>query len=156
MKKFLWGLIFLSAVSAVGRAEASSEVKPSLELSARTDKTRVGTGELLNFSIEIAGALSETPKVEIRNFEGFSIVSTGQSQQIRVEEGKPHLTLTLSYILAPFTPGKHLLGPIEVEYQGQKYKTEPIEVTVIPGNGVKEPPRPTRRRIPNLEGGTVL
>jgi uncharacterized protein (DUF58 family) len=119
-----------------------------LTVAAQVDKGEVKQGEVLTYSVTIAGSIQETPKVHLTAFEGFQVVSTGQSQQIQVAAGKAKLTLTLRYSLAPTAIGTHTLGPVKVEYRGQTYETQPIEVRVAPGAPRKEPPQ--------LEGGVIL
>ena len=132
-----------------------------LSVAAQVDKTEVATGQPLLFSITIAGQLQETPKVDLTSFEGFQIVATAQSQQIQIERGQMRQALTLTYTLAPTTPGTHTLGPVKVEYQGEVYETKPIEVKVVEGRPrQKESPRrraiPKRREGPELKGGVIL
>lgn len=118
-----------------------------LTVAAQVDKGEVKQGEVLTYSITIAGSIQETPKVHLTAFEGFRVVSTGQSQQIQVAAGGAKLTLTLRYSLAPTAVGTHTLGPVKVEYRGQVYQTQPIEVRVE---------RPSQEELPQLEGGVIL
>lgn len=135
-----------------------------LSVAAQVDKSEVATGQPLLFSVTIAGQLQETPKVDLTSFEGFQIVATAQSQQIQIESGRIRQALTLTYTLAPTTPGSHTLGPVKVEYQGQVYETQPIEVKVVEGPLRKErrqPVKPSRQErkpatAPKLEGGMIL
>ena len=143
---------------AAGPVFAAEELK----VAAQVDKSRVPAGEPFTFSITIAGSIQETPKVQLTAFDGFEILSTGQSQSIQIRSGQVRSTLTLSYTLAPTTPGTHTLGPVKIEYQGKEYQTPPIEVTVLPGNSLPKRKREPRRRPipepeqPQLEGGTIL
>jgi hypothetical protein len=138
------GFIFLG-VAVASPAFAEEE----LRVGAQVDRTEVTTGQVLTYSITIAGPLKETPKVELNRFEGFQVVSTGQSQQIRVNQSQIEQALTLTYSLAPTEPGTHTLGPVKVEYQGKVYETQPIEVKVVEGS-------PKQKKVPQLEGGVVL
>ncbi len=137
-----------------------------LRVGAQVDRTEVATGQVLTYSITIAGPIQEPPKVELNRFEGFQVVSTGQSQQIQVGPRRTEQALTLTYSLAPTAPGTHTLGPVKVEYQGKTYETHPIVVKVVEGPAVPErgpapQRRPSRRaprqkKVPQLEGGVVL
>lgn len=110
--------------------------------------------EPLSFSVTIAGPIKTTPRVQVNSFEGFQVVSTGQSQQVNIRGGHLQLAVTLQYLLAPTAPGKHRLGPVTVEYQGQRYQTAPIEVEVLPAG--ERPERPTPAPRPKVRGGTIL
>ena len=150
-------LVSLLLPIGAGSAFAAEELK----VGAQVDKSQVSTDEPFTFSITIAGSIRETPKVQLTAFDGFQILSTGQSQSLQIRSGQINSTLILSYTLAPTTPGTHTLGPIKIEYQGKEYETPPIEVTVLPGKSPKERPKPKQRPVPEqeqpqLEGGVIL
>ena len=67
---------------------SSPALADELRVGAQVDRTEVATGEVLTYRITIAGPIQETPKVELNSFEGFQVVSTGQSQQIQVKTGQ--------------------------------------------------------------------
>lgn len=119
---------------------------------AQVDRSELRQGEVLSFSVTIAGPLHRTPRLEMASFEGFRVVSTGQSQEIQMKERRMMQTLTLSYVLTPVAVGTHTLGPVKVEVQGRVYQTQPIEVRVLSG----EAPKAERRRGPRLKGGVTL
>lgn len=151
----LWGLYGTCAWAANGE---------DFHVGAHVDKTEVGTGDIVTFAVTIAGPLRESPRVELSTFEGFQVVSTGQSQQLQVRAGQMRQTLTLTYTLAPTTPGTHTLGPVKVEYNGKVYETQPIEVKVVEGTSKEEtqvaPEQEEQQeeppRAPRLQGGTIL
>ena len=146
-RNFLTALLFSGGTFfslGHGVAVASEELK----FAAQVDKAQVHTGEPLTFSVTISGPITRSPKVELTSFEGFQVVSTGQSQQIQAGRGTPRMALTLFYTLAPTTVGSHTLGPVKVEYKGQTFQTQPIEVKVVPGSQEEQSPR--------LEGGVIL
>ena len=132
-KRFLLAGFFSSLVLFAASAAADE-----LTVGAQVDKTQVSAGQLLTFSITIAGPIRQTPKVQINSFEGFQVVSTGQSQQIQVQAGQSRQALVLTYALAPTVPGTHVLGPVKVEYKGHTYETQPIEIKVVEGPAQKE------------------
>ena len=143
----------------------SGAAEPDLNVGAHVDKTEVGTGDVLSFAVTISGPLRESPRIELSTFEGFQVVSTGQSQQLQVRAGQMRQTLTLTYTLAPTIPGTHTLGPVKVEYKGRVYETQPIEVKVVEGKPKEEmPPEQEQQeeqqeeqpKMPRLEGGVIL
>lgn len=119
------------------------------------DKVRLTEEEPLTFSVTIAGPIQTTPRVTLSSFEGFQVVSTGQSQQVNIRTGQMQLSITLHYVLSPTSLGKHTLGPVTVEVEGRRYTTTPIEVVVRPAARPKGAPKPSPRR-PVVRGGTVL
>ena len=151
IKLGLWGLVLTLAVSSPVFAE-------DLQVAAQVDRTEISQGQVFTYSVTISGSLKESPKVQMDGFQALQVVATGQSHQIRVEKGQPRQTLVLNYTLAPTQTGTYRLGPVQVEYQGQIYETQPIEVRVTAGPSKKEPstPAPAPIRKPRLEGGTIL
>ena len=150
--------LFTLVVPSLAVGEASKQVLPGvLVVGAHVDKTEVATGETLTFRITVMGPIQVSPKVQLTSFEGFEVISTGQSQQIQIRRGQTETTLILSYLLAPVTPGTHTLGPVKVEFQGKVYETKPIEIKVIAGKKGEEPKvesKPSEK--PLLEGGVIL
>ena len=128
-----------------------------LKVAAHVDKTEVPVGGILMYSVSIAGAAVRPPAV-LASFEGFKIVSQAQSESVQVHSGKTATLLTLRYALMPTASGKQVLGSVRVEYQGKTYKTNPIEITVLPGQAPAEPSEKSSpdRGAPRIEGGVTL
>lgn len=131
-----------------------------MSVSAQVDKQEVREGETLVFAVQISGPFRQTPKLELTQLEGFEILSTGQSQQVQIQDGEVNQALVLTYTLIPKAAGMHTIGPVRIEYAGKIYETQPIEVRVVPGSGRapaqrKAQPAP-RKRAPRLDGGVIL
>ena len=129
-----------------------------LSVQAQVDRSEVKEGERLTFSVTITGPIREPPKLQMGSLEGFQVVSTGQAQQIQMRGNEINQALTLTYLLVPTERGTFTLGPVKVEYQGQTYETQPIQVRVAPGPAGRIPKskQSSPRRLPELEGGVVL
>lgn len=164
MKKSVAGCLWLvasclSPLLATNDQRLATAFSEELKVGAQVDKTEVPTGEPITYSIIIAGPVKAAPKIQITAFEGFEVLSTGQSQQIQMQGSEIRSALVLTYTLAPTTPGTQLLGPVKIQYQGHEYQTQPIEIKVVPGAAQKELPprsRPKRPQPPRLEGGVIL
>jgi len=125
-----------------------------LSVSAQVDKSEINQGERLLFQINIAGPIRQAPKIQMNSWDGFKVVSTGQSQQIQMQGNKIHQTLTFVYTLVATEAGDRTLGPVKVEVQGKSMETQPIRVKVLPGLAPKqENPAP---RLPQLKGEVIL
>ena len=151
------GLVPTFAITAV-LSFAAAAVAAELTVGAQVDKTEVAAGQPLTFSVTIAGPIKETPKVQLSSLEGFQVLASGQAHQLQIQGGQSRQSLVLTYTLAPTTPGVHTLGPVKVEYKGQKYETQPIEIKVLAGSPKREEETPSESesKVPGLEGGTVL
>jgi hypothetical protein len=155
-RKFLFWLVFLSFFASVYAAE--------IDLFAQVDRQQLRPGERLTYAVTLVGVIRGTPRLELNEFKGFSVISTGQSQQFRNRNGRMEQALTLTYTLSPSAPGVYLLGPARVEYEGEIYATEAIEIQVVeegqratPSSLESHPPaRGNPRKAPALRGGVVL
>ena len=143
------GILVFSLASPVFSAE-------ELHVSAQVDRTELRQGETLVFEIEISGPLRETPKIHLGKLEGFMLVSSGQSQQIRMGGAQMSQTLVLVYTLSALEAGTWTLGPVQVEYRGKNFETAPIEVKVLPGPPRTPPAKEPEHRAPQLEGEVIL
>lgn len=160
-KVFVWVLVCTSTSGMRWSAAeelrvAAAEVSDNeLDIRAQVDKSEVASSDVLTYAITIAGPLKNPPKVEMNTFQGFQVVATGQSQQIQLSGGRMQQALTLTYTLAPTEVGTHTLGPVKIEYDGQVYETQPIEVKVVQGASKPKKIVPAPQR-PRLEGGVIL
>ncbi|PIQ81677.1 MAG: hypothetical protein COV76_07710 [Candidatus Omnitrophica bacterium CG11_big_fil_rev_8_21_14_0_20_64_10] len=137
-----------------GAALAEGQAAPpqkGVRVAARVDKLEVPAGGTLQFEILISGKLNQTPEVELEPFEGFRVVSSGQSQQLSLEGRQFKQVLTVSYLLAAMQSGRHRLGPVKVTIGKEVFQTQPIEVTVVQG-----PEKEHSNRRTDLKGGLVL
>ncbi|MBI4314282.1 MAG: BatD family protein [Candidatus Omnitrophica bacterium] len=129
-----------------------------LAVSSRVDKIKVSVGEPLTFSVTITGPVKTTPRVDIGSFEGFHLMTTGQSQQVDIRQGQMQLAVTLQYLLVAEQPGTHKLGPVTVEHEGKRYTAPFVQVEVagsaqaLPGKERKR----SRQQQPRIYGGTIL
>jgi hypothetical protein len=80
---------------------------------------------------DINGVRNLTPP----NFSNF-LVLTGpnQSSSMQIINGAVSGSLTFSYVLQPKSLGKFTIGKAYVEYNGTRYNTSPLEITVIKGS----------------------
>lgn len=145
----LAALLFLLAPSGVARSAPAAGAE-ELTVQAQADKTKVAQGEKLVFSVVVSGSIRQSPEIELGSMEGFKVVSSDQAHQVEVKHGRMTQTFVLTRTLAAETPGTHVIGPVQVKYQGKVYETQPIEIQVTEGAA------PARRPPPKLEGGITL
>lgn len=120
---------------SVGRAEA-------VEVSAKVDRTRLAVGETLSLNVVILGGNGEVSEPVLPPLDDWVFYPSGRSQQISIVNGQFSGRLAFTYLLIPRTPGKKVIGPITVRYDGRPYRTNQIDVEVTPGE--TPPSMPTR------------
>ena len=133
----------LLAMTTAAFLPAVFAAEAELSVSVQVDKSEINQGERLLFQINIAGPIRQAPKIQMSSWDGFKVVSTGQSQQVQMQGNKIHQTLTFVYTLVATDAGDRTLGPVKVEVQGKSTQTQPIRVKVLPG-------------LPQLKGEVIL
>ena len=158
VRRIQLSLVGILSLSFSLHSSASVFAADPLSVQAQVDRSEVKEGERLTFSVTITGPIRGTPKLHLGSLEGFQVVSTGRSQQIQMRGREISQALTLTYLLVPTQRGTFTLGPVKVEYQGQTYETQPIQVKVAPGPAgwIPKSRRPAPERLPRLEGGVIL
>jgi hypothetical protein len=124
-----------------------------LQAEATVDRNVVGVGESLVLTISISGA-SQVSEPDLSDIEGFTVVNTSRSQSISIVNFDMVRSLTLQYVLAAVTEGDYVLGPFKVKSGKETYETEPIKVSVVPGQA--PPPAPPAGRARAGDDETML
>lgn len=127
MKKsfFKFILLFIIVSDLTGFACCQVYIK------AYVNKNTIAIDENLNLSVEISGNFSDIEKPTLPSLANFDIYSSGQSQSVRIVNGKISSSVTYRYTLVPRFVGKATIGPVTLSYEGNSYATSPIEVTVL-------------------------
>lgn len=116
----------------------SFSLSAQMEFQAKVSKETLGINERLrvDFVMNKDGDNFNPP-----DFEGFIVVG-GPSQQVSQSwvNGKKSFSKIYSYFLEPARKGKVTIGQASIEYDGQTYKTIPIEIKVT--NAVEIPKDP--------------
>lgn len=128
-----------------------------ISISGKVDKDRLTQADHLSLTITISGKMKDTPHIELPDFKGFEVLSKSSSQQnISRKSGRTTYSASFSFILQPQATGSLTIGAARIRYKGKLYETRPIVVEVTPGK-LPEKPKPTEpRKLPKLEGGTII
>ena len=112
-------------------ATASGQVK----VLASINKKVISINETLDFEVTIDGNQNaSSPSFE--KLQGFKILQgPSTSTQMSFINGRQSKNITFSYILQPKSVGTQTIGPVAVKVGSQKYRTKPIVVEVVKGNG---------------------
>ena len=125
MKKiFLLTILFLF-VTSISFAE-------DISISSNVDKNNIALDEQITLTVTVTGNISNIPKPQIPDLEGFSSYSAGRSQSISIINGQVSSSVTFTYILVPNDVGEYKLGPFTIDYKGSSYSSGPIDVSVTP------------------------
>jgi hypothetical protein len=98
--------------------------------------TTAAVGEPVEYELAIEG--SEAPdNPPAPNVDGLELRGTSQSSQLSIVNGNVTRRVTYIYTLVPKREGKFTIPELEVLVAGKKLKTQPVTLTVTPGEAVR-------------------
>ena len=71
------------------------------------------------------------PAPTLPKINGFSVYSSGRSQNISFVNGVVSTSLVYNYVLSPRSVGKYKIDSVILKYKNREYKTDPISVEVV-------------------------
>lgn len=119
------GLFLLALVSLFVVVDPLYAQSPSI--TAEVDRNRISINEQVILSIVITGEASTPPALPSLDFE---IIGTSRGSQISIVNGNMTTQSTHSFTLQPKRTGNLNIDSIEVEIDGQSYKSAPIMIRV--------------------------
>ncbi len=101
-----------------------------IKLSATTDKTDLALDDELTLTVQVSGANGNIVMPQLPSLPAFNVYS----REVAQSTINGRTTSQFKYIMVPRFVGKTTIGEITFNYQGQTYRTQPIEVRVYRGN----------------------
>jgi hypothetical protein len=128
-----------------------------LNFVASVNKTEVGIGEALLLTVSVEGEdIGQIPTPQLPDLPEFDIAgtSTSQSTNIQISGGKVirRQLINFIYTLHPKQTGSVFIGSCKLEFQGETYQTQPIEVQVVKGTEPPGKPAPSTAPTPAEPG----
>ncbi len=120
-------------------------IAQDIEVESYVDRTKVGTSDLVKYTIEISGEKMgniSTPRLpKIENFENLGS-STSSSSNYSIVNGKmtSKVTKSFTYTLRPNKIGNHIIPPITIKIEDKSFTTDPIHIKVSEGTTQPAPP----------------
>ncbi len=141
-------LLLLTAVALFCPAAPAQDV----QVSASTGSEEVGALEQFDLTIQVSGRDSgdaETP--QLPRLSGFQVVGgPNVSTSFQWINGTVSSSKTFTYTLLPGKEGQFTIDPVEVRVGGKTYRTAPVPIRVVPGQG-RPRPAPRQRLDPFFE-----
>ncbi|MDX1671396.1 MAG: BatD family protein [Balneolaceae bacterium] len=136
----LWPL-FLIVFAFTPRSAAQN-----VEVEATVSETQIYTGERVSLSVRISGNFKEVQRPDLSDIDGFSFLNSSPSvsRQYSIINGNASYNYSYSYILVAQQTGDYRIPPIAVTVDGEIYRTDPIEVSVI-NRSTSPDPKPDPR-----------
>jgi len=105
-----------------------------ISVSASVDNRIVSVGNIITLAIKVGGTQSAgAPRLP--NIEGFQGQYVGPRTQVSIVNNQSSLSISHRYYLKATKTGKFTIPSMVLNYKGTKYKTDPIEVEVVKGDG---------------------
>ena len=102
----------------------------NLQMESSVDRTSVPLNGNIQLTISITADSKSIPDYAVPQLSDFNIFSTSQSKSISIINGSVKNTVYYVYTLGPKKTGKFTIPSFSMEYKGQTYKTNPVEITV--------------------------
>lgn len=97
-----------------------------VKLTATTDKTDLSLDDELTLTVQVTGVSGNIVMPQLPSLPAFNVYSREAAQS--TINGRS--TLSFKYIMVPRFVGKTTIGPVTFNYNGQTYKTAPIDIRI--------------------------
>lgn len=97
------------------------------------DRTQIGANQRFELTVEISGKdANAAGQPELPDMEAFSAYSgSSTSQSIQIINGSMSVTKGYTYYFLAREVGSFTIGPVEVKFKGQTFKSKPIEIEIV-------------------------
>lgn len=102
----------------------------NLQMEATVNQTTVPLNGTIQLTVSLTADSKSLPDYGVPQLNDFNIFSTSQSKSISIINGKVKNTVYYVYTLGPKKIGTFTIPAFTLDYQGQKYQTNPIDITV--------------------------
>ncbi len=103
-----------------------------ISIEAGVDRQEISLDEQITLTIVVSGNVSNIPQPTVPSMDGFTAYSSGRSQNISIINGQFTSSVTFTYILVPNDEGEYTLGPFSIDYKGNTYSADAINIKVSP------------------------
>jgi hypothetical protein len=158
MRRLAAGIMMTGAWLAVAAPAALAQ---DISVRARVDRARVGEGGQVILTVEVSGStLGEVAPPDVSGLVDFDIVGGPMpSSRFQWINGRTSATKAFAYALRPRSTGSRTIPALGLLVGGRTYRTQSIDIDVVPGaagapqpqGGV--PPGPGVRGGPGRPGG---
>ncbi|HZW38981.1 MAG TPA: BatD family protein [Ignavibacteriaceae bacterium] len=103
---------------------------------AEVNANRISTDDQLQVSFTFYGKnVNDVKNFQAPNFKGFQVLmGPSLSTMTQYVNGVVSASKGFTYYLKPLSPGKIIIGSASITYNGNPYKTKPIDVEVVKGS----------------------
>lgn len=104
-------------------------IAADISVRALVDRDQVAVGETLTLTVEISGA-QNVPAPNLGDVSAFNAQYLGPATQVSIVNGQVSARISHRYALTARKAGRFTIGPVQVEHEGQTFRTNAINVDV--------------------------
>lgn len=108
-----------------------ASIAQNIQFTAKTNRTKVGTGETFQISYTINGNGSDFKAPTISDFK--IVGGPNQSSSVQIINGSFSQNLSFSYYLAPIKEGVFKIKPASIKVDGKIYQSNELSIEVVKG-----------------------
>jgi hypothetical protein len=152
--KILRTLLSVTIITIVlGLVVVPAYAQSPTPLTAEVDRTSLSTDEILKLTVKVDATKGSISPPQLPLLDGFDVLSSSSGTQITSVNGDMSVFKAYQYLLHPTKDGNLVIAPIIVSIDGVQHATNPIEISVLQGNGqVQSPPQSLNSIFPSLPG----
>jgi hypothetical protein len=142
------GMRKISMITTVIILGFTAAALAEISLKAEVDKKSITTDEYLTYKLLVSTDEGNIPQPQLPKFEGFRVLSSAQTSEIRFANGAPNVGAVFVFILGPIQTGKLKIEPSSIKVKDKTYASDAFEIEVTQG---KTKPQPPAKPIPESE-----
>ena len=127
--KLFSAFLLLTTLACLNIAQAQN-----ITVSSSLTETNIYSGEQVSLQVVISGSsMGSVQQPELPEINGLRWLrgSTSRGQKYSLINGSPTVTYTFGFSLIAQNPGSYTVPSIEIEIDGEQYRTEPIDFKVL-------------------------
>ncbi len=127
---------------------ASYASADNLQMEASVDQTTVPLNGTIQLTVSLTADSKSLPDYAVPQLKDFNVFSTSQSKSISIINGKVKNTVYYVYTLGPKKIGMFTIPAFTLDYNGQTYSTNPIDIKVEKAQTVSSIDDPDAQNTP--------
>lgn len=139
-------LIRFAILAVLSLVLVYTSLAEDISVSASIDKRIASVGDVITLTIFVKGSQTVSNPA-LSAVDGFQIRYLGPTRRISIVNGRSSVSITHQYSLLAERTGQFTIPPVEVNYEGKTYRTNPVSIRVISGSGSGSQKSPGSQQI---------
>jgi hypothetical protein len=110
-----------------------------IQFNASLDRNIIALGQSTQLNLHFDGS-SKVPAPDAPQVKGLQVRYVGPSTQMSIVNGRMSSSVNHIYRIVPTKTGKFTIGPLAVEYRGDRYSSNSLELEVLDSSSQRQGP----------------